>query len=192
MADPTYGQTKAQGRKHWPSRNSKAKKSPVSANLEALPSASIVGSSAKRRAGGPPIEATAKDSATVKPADSTPPKKKAKTQDTQHSHGTINPTKENRKRKAKLPSMCVEINNANFVLQQDLDFKEWSSILESVAIVKDCRRMPIYFYRLLDGSVKTVTDAAGYGQFLTCFQEGLLQKDDSDTVHIDRVRSFEI
>jgi hypothetical protein len=57
--------------------------------------------------------------------------------------------------------MCVEINNANFVLQEDLDFKEWSRLMDSVAMVEDCRRMPIYFYRLLDGSVKSVTDALG-------------------------------
>jgi hypothetical protein len=52
--------------------------------------------------------------------------------------------------------------------------------------------MPIYFYRLLDGSVNSVTDAAGYSHFLTCFREGLLQKDDFDAVHLDRVLSFEI
>jgi hypothetical protein len=202
VADPTYGQTKARGRKPGPSQNSKAKRtlplqvnpdsSAVSANSEALPSGGIVGSTAKKRAGAPPIEATAKDSATIKPASSAPPKKKSKTHDTRHSPGTINPTKENRKRKAKVPSMCIEINNAHFVLHQDLDFTEWSRLLDSVAIVEDCRRKPIYFYRLLDGSVKSVTDAAEYRQFWTDFHEGLLPKDNFDAVHIDRVWSFEI
>jgi hypothetical protein len=187
MADPAYGQTKARGHKPGPTRNHA-----VSANSEALPGAGIVGSTAKKRAGAPPIEATAKDSAAVKPASSAPPKKKSKTQDTQHSPGTIKPTKENRKHKAKLPSMCVEINNANFVLQEDLEFKEWSRLMDSVAVVEDCRRKPIYFYRLLDGSVKSMTDAAGYRQFWTDFREGLLPKDDFDGVHIDRVWSFEI
>jgi hypothetical protein len=56
MADPTYEQTQAQGRKPEPSRNHA-----VSANSEALPGASIVGSTVAKRAGALPIEATAKE-----------------------------------------------------------------------------------------------------------------------------------
>jgi hypothetical protein len=185
MADPTYEQTKAQGSKPRPSRNSKATKSlplqvnpdsrAVSTSSEAPPSASIVASTGRKRAGAPPIEAAAKQAATVKPAGAAPPKKKNKT------------------RHAPPPAMSVEINSAYFVLQQSLTFQEWSETLDSVAIVEDSRRMPIYHYRLLDSTVNSVTDAAGYGRFLKCFNDGLLQTEGPlDSVHIDRVLSFKI
>jgi hypothetical protein len=147
----------------------------------------VVASQSRKRAGAAPIEGS--DIATM----SAP--KKAKTQkrlQQQQSTAGIVKHKKAKHTKAKpkspLESPFIFINNAYIVLQQSLSFRKWSRILDENSAVEDIRRKPIYFYRRLDGSVGTVSDAEEYQAFLGEFRNCLLLKDAQGAIKIDRVR----
>jgi glutaredoxin len=147
----------------------------------------IVASQSRKRAGAAPIEGS--DIATI----SAP--KKAKTQkrlqQQQSTAGIVKHKKAKHtkaKQKPRLESPYIFINNAYIVLQQSLSFRKWSRILDENSAVEDIRRKPIYFYRRLDGSVGTVSDAEEYQAFLGEFRNCLLLKDAQGAIKIDRVR----
>jgi hypothetical protein len=78
------------------------------------------------------------------------------------------------------------------ILYPRVSFRKWSRILDENSRVEDIRRKPIYFYRLIDGSVGTVSNPEDYQDFLSAFRDCQLMKNAHGAVEIDRVRAVSI